>query len=86
MVRRLGIVRTTLTNIETYLFNIEKEIKMTIKRNLFAGGIITLLTVAAFTVERGLGRKSKAGWDVERQLRILSGANGVVHTQTGQAG
>ena len=59
---------------------------MTSKRNLLAGGAIALLVVSAFTVGRGLGRKSKADWNAEQWLRLLSGANGVARNQTSQVG
>ena len=58
---------------------------MTIKRNLLAGGAIALLTASAFTVGRGLGRKSKTDWNAEHWLRLLSGTNVAVPTQPGQA-
>ena len=58
---------------------------MITKCNLFAGGVIALLTVSAFTMGRGLGRKSKTDWNAEHWLRLLSDANGIVPTQAGQA-
>ena len=58
---------------------------MTMKRNLFTGGAIALVAATAlFTLRRGVGRKPKAGWNADQWLQLLSGANGVTRTQTGQ--
>jgi hypothetical protein len=58
---------------------------MKIKSSLFTGGLIALLAFSTFTVGRALGRKPKGDWNAEGWLRLLSGANGVAQTQTGQA-
>lgn len=58
---------------------------MSINRKLSAAIAVSVLTATAlFTVGRGLGRQPKADWNAEHWLRLLSGANGITGTQTGQ--
>jgi hypothetical protein len=46
--------------------------------------VSVLAATALFTAGRGLGRQPKADWNAEHWLRLLSGANGITRTQTGQ--
>lgn len=54
---------------------------MTIKRNLFIGTAISMLVASIlFTAGRNFSRKPQTGWNRERWLRLLSGANGSTGT------
>jgi hypothetical protein len=56
---------------------------MSIKRNLFIGAAISVLaTGGLLTVARSFSRKSQTDWDAEHWIQLLSGSNGVFHSQS----
>jgi hypothetical protein len=56
---------------------------MIMRRNLFAGGVIAVLTASAlFTVGQKTFRQPQADWNPNHWLRLLRGSNGVYRSQS----
>jgi hypothetical protein len=56
---------------------------MITKRNLFAGGVIAVLTASAlFTMGQKTLRQPQADWNPNHWLRLLHGSNGAYRSQS----